>query len=167
MQSLAHTVKPLLNLVRGRPILAVFEVCLRCNSACGYCDLPLNTGRYELTRDEIRSIFAQLYNDGIRYVFVQGGEPLVRRDLFDILDDLVRLGFRLTLITNGTCLTAARVERLKTLPINISVSLDTLDRERYRRIRGADQLALVLQGIQRLVDFPHPKYITCIRHYRE
>ena len=45
-------------LIRGRPILAVFEICLRCNSACGYCDLPLNVGRYEMTRDEIRKVFA-------------------------------------------------------------------------------------------------------------
>ncbi|NIR28283.1 MAG: hypothetical protein GWN84_02905 [Gammaproteobacteria bacterium] len=42
--------KPLFNLARGRPVLAVFELCLRCNSACGYCDLPLNLGRYEMTR---------------------------------------------------------------------------------------------------------------------
>ena len=162
MASLTHALKPLLNLVRGRPVLAIFEVCLRCNSACAYCDLPLNIGRYELTRDEIGAIFTQLYRDGIRYVFVQGGEPFVRRDLLDILDDLVRLGFSLTLVTNGTRLTTERVARLKTLPINISVSLDTLNRDHYQRIRGADQLPLVLQGIQRLADFPHPKYITCI-----
>ncbi|NNM01173.1 MAG: hypothetical protein HKO62_10520, partial [Gammaproteobacteria bacterium] len=41
--------KPLLNLARGRPVLGIFEVTLRCNSRCGYCDLPLNQGRYELT----------------------------------------------------------------------------------------------------------------------
>lgn len=154
--------KPLLNLVRGRPLLAVFEACLRCNSACGYCDLPLNQGRYEMTRDEIRRVFRSLYRDGLRFVFVQGGEPLLRRDLAEILEDLAVIGFGLTLITNGTRFDSALVRRLARLPLNISISLDTLERTRYREIRGADQLRLVLKGIDLLQHFPHPKYITCI-----
>jgi MoaA/NifB/PqqE/SkfB family radical SAM enzyme len=93
---------------------------------------------------------------------VQGGEPLVRKDLPDILEDLADIGFGLTLITNGTRLKPGFIARLTRLPLNISVSLDTLDRNRYQRIRGADQLPPVLAGIDRLAGFPHPKYLTCI-----
>jgi uncharacterized radical SAM superfamily Fe-S cluster-containing enzyme len=85
----------LTNLVLRRPLLAVFQVNLRCNSSCGYCNLPLNVGRYEMSRQEIRNVFAGLYRDGLRLVFVQGGEPLLRRDLPDILQDLVEVGFHL------------------------------------------------------------------------
>lgn len=151
-----------MNLVRGRPVLAIFEVCLRCNSSCGYCNLPLNVGRYEMTREEIRRVFTGLYQDGLRFVFVQGGEPLLRRDVPEILEDLHEIGFNLTLITNGTRFTPSLVSRLARLPLNLSVSLDTLDRARYRQIRGADQLPLVLRGIDLLADFPNPKYLTCI-----
>lgn len=59
------------NLVLKRPLLAVFQVTLRCNSSCGYCNLPLNVGRYELSRQEIRNIFADLYRDGLRFAFLQ------------------------------------------------------------------------------------------------
>jgi MoaA/NifB/PqqE/SkfB family radical SAM enzyme len=155
-------IRPLVNLLQGRPVLAVFEVCLRCNSDCGYCGLPLNVGRYELSRAEIGRIFAALYEYGMRFVFVQGGEPLLRRDLLDVLQDFSDLGYSLTLITNGTRLTPAIVSRLEALAVNISVSLDTLDAVRYRRIRGADQLEQVLQGIALLKDYPHPKFVTCI-----
>ncbi|MDE3241687.1 MAG: radical SAM protein [Nitrospirota bacterium] len=158
----ASLARPVLNVIRGRPILAVFEVTLRCNSACGYCDLPLNRGRYELTREDIRRVFAGLYREGLRFLFVQGGEPLLRRDLPEILEDLHELGFGLTLITNGTRLTPSLIRRLAALPLNLSVSLDTLDRERYRWIRGADQLVDVVEGIGLLQDFPHPKYLTII-----
>ena len=41
---LNNTLKPDKNLLAGRPVLATFQVNLRCNSACGYCDLPLNVG---------------------------------------------------------------------------------------------------------------------------
>ncbi len=157
-----RTIKPFRNLLAGRPVLATFQVNLRCNSACGYCDLPLNVGRYEMTREEIRAVFSRLYRDGVRFVLVQGGEPLLRRDLPEILEDLSAIGFHLTLITNGTKITASLVERLSQLPVAISVSLDTLDREKYRQIRGADQLSQVLEGIALLKDFPHPKFLTCI-----
>ena len=144
--ALNRALQPLRNLVASRPVLATFQVNLRCNSACGYCDLPLNVGRYEMTREEIQEVFSSLYRDGVRFVLVQGGEPLLRRDLPEILEDLSALGFQLTLITNGTKLTAHLVERLGRLPLAISVSLDTLDREQYRQICGADQLLQVLRA---------------------
>ncbi len=162
MGALQSVTKPLANLVRGRPVLAVFEVTLRCNSACGYCDLPLNQGRYELSRQEIQQIGRQLYAEGVRFLLVQGGEPLVRKDLLAVLHDLRQLGFAITLVTNGTRLKRRVVDVLTDLEVSVSVSLDTLDRERYRAIRGADQLPLVLAGIERLQADPHPKYLTCI-----
>ena len=130
----------LTNLVLRRPLLAVFQVNLRCNSSCGYCNLPLNVGRYEMSRQEIRNVFATLYRDGLRLVFVQGGEPLLRRDLSDILQDLVEIGFHLTVITNGTKLTPHLVQQFDDLFVALSISLDTLNRNTYERIRGADQL---------------------------
>jgi MoaA/NifB/PqqE/SkfB family radical SAM enzyme len=160
--ALNRALKPFTSLIAGRPVLVTFQVNLRCNSACGYCDLPLNMGRYEMTREEIQKIFAGLYRDGVRFVLVQGGEPLLRRDLPEILDDLSAIGFHLTLITNGTKVTPKLVERLGRLPLAVSVSLDTLDREQYRQIRGADQLPQVLEGIALLKEFPHPKFLTCI-----
>lgn len=106
---------------------AVFEVCLQCNSACGYCDRPLNGGRYELTRQEIQPVFAGLYREGLRFVFLQGGEPLLRRDLPAIIDDLSDMGCFLTLITNGTKLTVALIERLAARAVSISIRHGTLD----------------------------------------
>ena len=109
-----------------------------------------------------QDIFSNLYAEGLRYVFVQGGEPTLRKDLLDILEDLHKIGLSLSLITNGTRLTKDFVDKLSGIPVDISVSLDTLDRIRYKQIRGADQLKLVLAGLQQLHEYPHPKYVTCI-----
>jgi len=52
---LSSIIRPWLNLSRRRPILAIFEVCLRCNSACEYCSLPLPRGYFRrYVRDWIR-----------------------------------------------------------------------------------------------------------------
>lgn len=150
------------NLLGRRPLLAIFQANLRCNSNCGYCNLPLNEGRYEMTRDEIRAVFRGLYQDGLRLVFVQGGEPLLRRDLPDILENLVQIGFRATVITNGTRLTADLVRRFEALSVSLAVSLDTLDRTRYEHIRGADQLSQVLAGLDLLDRYRAPKFLICI-----
>ena len=162
MLSLMQRARPVLNVLQKKPIMAVFEVCLRCNSSCGYCHLPLNQGRSEMSRTEITRVFGQLYEEGLRVLFVQGGEPLLRRDLADILEDLARIGYSLTLITNGTKLTPELVHRLAPLPLSYSVSLDTLDRERYRLIRGADQLEQVLAGVSLVAHAPNPRFLTCI-----
>jgi cyclic pyranopterin phosphate synthase len=115
-----------------------------------------------MSREEIRKVFTGLYHDGLRFVFVQGGEPLLRRDLPEVLGDLTEIGFHLTLITNGTRLTKGLVQWLEELSVTISVSLDTLDRGRYRQIRGADQLDQVLTGIEYMETYQPPKFITCI-----
>ena len=84
--------RPSLNLFTGKPVVAIFEITLICNSACGYCDLPLNQGRPEMSRREIRRIFGDLHRDGIRFLFIQGGEPLARSDLIDVVEDLAAIG---------------------------------------------------------------------------
>lgn len=53
------------NLALRRPLLAVFQVNLRCNSSYGYCNLPLNVSRCKMSREEIREGFAKLYCDGL------------------------------------------------------------------------------------------------------
>lgn len=115
-----------------------------------------------MSRPEIRRVFTALYQEGLRLVFVQGGEPLLRRDLPGILQDLVETGFRLTLITNGTKFTPRLVHQLDDLAVSLSISLDTLDRNTYERIRGVDQLDDVLLGIDLLRHYRHSKFLTCI-----
>jgi MoaA/NifB/PqqE/SkfB family radical SAM enzyme len=107
-------------------------------------------------------IFTQLYQEGIRFVFLQGGEPTLRNDLIDIIYDLDDIGFTQTLITNGTRLSQRLIDKLAKVPISLSISLDTLHADRYEAIRGANQLKLVMNGIDRLENYPHPKYLTCI-----
>lgn len=162
MMPVPRKVLPIINLFRHKPVLALFEVNLQCNSGCGYCSLPLNQGRYEMSRAEIRRVFDGLYRDGLRYVFLQGGEPTLREDLLEIIADLHEIGFTQTLVSNGTRMSEAFIDRLRNMPVNVTISLDSLDRARYQRIRGQDQLKNVLAAVNRLADYPHPKYLACV-----
>jgi cyclic pyranopterin phosphate synthase len=125
----------------------------RCNFRCSYC-MPFD--EYEwvdkkeiLTFEEITrlaNLFVQLGADKIR---LTGGEPLLRRDLEKLISKLSSLsGLKdLCLTTNGSLL-AEKVSALKSAGLKrVNVSLDTLNPEKFARIRRRGDLAKVLEGL--------------------
>ncbi|MGB5485750.1 GTP 3',8-cyclase MoaA [Parasphingorhabdus sp.] len=128
----------------------------RCNFRCQYCMSEKMTfmPRSELlTLEEITLIAERFIGHGIRKIRLTGGEPLVRRDMKDVIQ---RLGRKvasgeleeLTLTTNGSLL-SDYAEHLAVHGMRrINVSMDTLDPARFAEItRGAD-VNIVLDGIR-------------------
>ncbi len=121
---------------RRRPVLVHFEVTLRCNAHCAFCD-------YWKTDPSARAEELASYADAARYfnpmlVTFTGGEPTMRRDLEDLVaqvDRAISLKY-ITLITHGAMLTADRARSLWDAGVNqFNISLDYLD-ERHDRARG-------------------------------
>jgi MoaA/NifB/PqqE/SkfB family radical SAM enzyme len=126
---------------RRRPVLVHFEVTLRCNAGCGFCD-------YWKTDVSAREAELKSYADAARYfnpmlVTFTGGEPTLRRDLEDLVaqvDRAISLKY-ITVITHGAMLTAERARSLWDAGVNqFNISLDYLD-ERHDRARGIPGLA--------------------------
>jgi hypothetical protein len=152
--------------LRGRPVLATFQVTLRCNSACGYCDLPLNQGRYELTREEIRRIFEDSSTPARHSVRPRPGRgtaPAPRPRLASWRTS-PRWGCLSLVITNGTRLTERprRAGLLRTPPTGVdqpgharprALSTDTRSRS-VRRRSCPDSTSWAR--------YPFPKFLTCI-----
>jgi cyclic pyranopterin phosphate synthase len=126
----------------------------RCDLRCAYCmprDMTFLPRRDLLTLDELHRLAMAFMERGVRKIRITGGEPLVRRDVMDLIRTLGREVGRgldeLTLTTNGTQL-AAHAEGLAAAGVRrINVSLDTLDRDEFARLTGADRLSQVLAGI--------------------
>src|SRR5215217_9611178 len=121
---------------RQRPVLVHFEVTLRCNAACGFCD-------YWKTDPGARAAELKSFADAARYfnpmlVTFTGGEPTLRRDLENIVaevDGAIRLKY-VTLITHGGMLSPERALSLWNAGINqFNISLDYLD-ARHDAARG-------------------------------
>ncbi|MEO8945502.1 MAG: radical SAM protein [Gemmatimonadaceae bacterium] len=124
-----------LTLVR-KPILVHFEVTLRCNARCGFCD-------YWKTDASARDNELKSYADAARFfnpmmVTWTGGEPTMRRDLEDLVasvDRAIRIKY-MTLITHGGLLSPERALSLWDAGVNqFNISLDFLD-ERHDVARG-------------------------------
>jgi MoaA/NifB/PqqE/SkfB family radical SAM enzyme len=121
---------------RRMPVLVHFEVTLRCNARCGFCD-------YWKTDPAARETELKSFADAARFfnpmlVTFTGGEPLLRRDLEDLVAAVAR-AIRLkyvTLITHGGMLSPERGRSLWDAGINqFNISLDYLD-GRHDTARG-------------------------------
>jgi MoaA/NifB/PqqE/SkfB family radical SAM enzyme len=135
----------------GRLAAASLNVLNRCNQACPMCEVHASEDHaFPLPR--LARAARALRAAGVRIVEISGGEPFLRPDLPDVLRLLDDERLLFTFNTNGTALTDAGVEALRRARglLQVAVSLDSLDRERYRLLRGRDLLARALDGIERL-----------------
>ena len=141
------------------------ERCLHCGSACGDVpafELPVETCRRIL--DEVKEDFSPK----LPQLCITGGEPLLRREFFDILGYAHALGFRWGMTTNGTLITKDVAKKLADVGMGtVSVSLDGLEEhnDAFRRTPGGFKKAL--EGINNLVDagaFRHVQVTTVVHH---
>ena len=122
-----------------------------CNLRCFYCmpeeDYVFSPSERLMTADEIMSIAEVFVRSGVDKIRLTGGEPLVRKDAAEIIRSLSKLPVSLTMTTNGTRLHEFS-EVLKESGIrSLNISLDTLDRDRFRLLTRRDQFDLTMRNI--------------------
>jgi cyclic pyranopterin phosphate synthase len=127
----------------------------RCNFRCFYClphgEPPIAPKEQMLSYEEIDYVCEIFVSLGIEKLRLTGGEPMLRRDIETIIQKLNRLknsGLRdLALTTNGYYL-PERAKSLKDAGLDrVTISLDSLKRDVFKRMTGVDVLDKVLAGI--------------------
>jgi len=127
----------------------------RCNFRCFYClphgEPPIAPREQMLTYEEIEQVCDIFVSLGIEKLRLTGGEPMLRRDIETIIRKLGRLkssGLKdLALTTNGYYL-PDRAQSLKDAGLDrVTISLDSLKRDVFKRMTGVDVLDKVLAGI--------------------
>lgn len=130
----------------------------RCNLRCAYCmpEQGVETVAHEetLTYEELERLVRLFLDIGIEKVRITGGEPFVRRGCMDFLERLKNdLGVEQLVVTTNGVETSRYLQRLKDLPVSgINLSLDTLDKERFRTITRRDRLDDVLRTLYGALD---------------
>lgn len=149
--------RPLLNIVRNRPVFAQYAITHACNSRCPSCSYWTKGSSNKLGIDEVKHLADELWAFGVRIITLTGGEPFMRRDTLDIIRLFSRRGFRVTINTNGILLDKAMIGQLASIPdLHIVVSLDSLDEGTYSLLRGVNSLKQVLGALSSLKRYtPH------------
>ncbi len=126
----------------------------RCDFRCVYCmaeNMTFLPKREVLSFEEIETIAAAFVQRGVTKLRLTGGEPLVRRDILDLVRSLGRHlehGLEeLTMTTNGSQLSRFADDLFKAGMRRINVSLDTLDPDRFAQITRRGRMADVMAGI--------------------
>ncbi|MDD3856505.1 MAG: GTP 3',8-cyclase MoaA [Methanoculleus sp.] len=124
----------------------------RCNLRCIYCHAEGEVNPEEqMSAEDIAELMRVGVQFGVKSIKFTGGEPLLRRDLVDIIRS-VPPGVESSLTTNGTLLAKKAAELKEAGLARVNVSLDTLRPERYRAITGKDILGDVLAGIDAAIE---------------
>jgi radical SAM protein with 4Fe4S-binding SPASM domain len=129
-----------------RPVIAVWEITLRCDLACRHCGSRAGVARPdELTTDECLDVVRQLAELGTREVALIGGEAYLRDDWLDILRAIKERGMLPTMTTGGRGMTPERAHAAATAGLfSASVSIDGDERthDRLRGVAGSYRSAL-------------------------
>jgi radical SAM protein with 4Fe4S-binding SPASM domain len=99
------------------PLSVELEVTRRCHLDCIHCYVDHNACDDELSFDEITELLDELADLGVLQLSVTGGEPFVRRDIWEILEAVRRRGFLLRLFTTATMIGDQAAQRLKALAL--------------------------------------------------
>ena len=153
----------------GRPLnylrLAVTD---RCNLRCFYC-MPEEGIHYMpkkelLTFEEIIRLVSLMASMGISKVRLTGGEPFARNDLMQLIRKLVDIpGIEALHLTTNGILTAPHIPELKSLGIaSVNLSLDTLDKQRFRVITRRDEFDSTVRTLNLLLDYQIPVKINTV-----
>lgn len=152
-----HDQNQLVDLFKRKVEYLRLSVTDRCNLNCRYCapsmPKPIQISKL-LTFEEMHKVVVTGLKLGITKVRLTGGEPLFRKGVSHFVEQLCAIKELkdVSLTTNGTLL-AGKARRLKTYGMNrINISLDTLNREKFRQLTGADKFKQVWDGIMEAVE---------------
>lgn len=121
-----------------------------CNFKCIYCNPEGSRASKNIISDEELINLLKIASDiGINRVHITGGEPLIRKNLCDILKKGNKSGkINFLLTTNGSLLKKYAKELKESGVKRINVSIDSINKKNYKNIVGADKLKSVLEGLE-------------------
>ncbi len=138
-----------------RPILSLrITLTNRCNVNCLYCHHDgMVRSKDEMNANELYTICKIAKKIGVRKIRLSGGEPLLKKDIVEIVEKIASLGFKdISMTTNGILL-EKYAQELKDAGLDrVNVSLDTLNPETFEFITKKDYLEDAKKGILKAVE---------------
>ncbi len=136
------------------PFLVVWNISRLCNLKCRHCYEHADVQRPdELNTEQALAAVDRMAEAGVAYIAISGGEPLMRKDLFDVAKRIHETGIAFSIATNGTLLTKENVSKLKALNcIYVQVSLDGATASTHNWFRGVNAFEKTIHGIRNSVE---------------
>jgi pyrroloquinoline quinone biosynthesis protein E len=151
------------------PLWLVIELTYKCPLKCPWCSNPVDFNRYrkELTTEEWKEVLREGRRLGSLQLGFTGGEPMLRRDLEELVEEADRLGYYTNLITSGVGLNEKRLKALKKAGLKqIQLSIQACDNELNEKLVGLDVFdhkisiarAIKAEGFPMVLNVPVSRY---------
>ncbi len=138
-----------------RKPIVVWNITRSCNLKCVHCynDSGVQKANDELATEEAKIVLDDLAKFGVPSVLFSGGEPLMRPDLFELIQYATDLGLRAVISTNGTLITPEAAQKINKTGVSyVGISLDGIGEinDKFRGVEGAFERAVA--GIKNCQD---------------
>jgi len=134
------------------PICLTWELTYACNLQCVHClSSSGQRDERELSTDEAKKILDDLRDLQVFYINIGGGEPMVRRDFFELLEYSVANGIGVKFSTNGAFIDEEKAHRLAAMDyLDIQISLDGVDAATNDAVRGEGSYDMAIRAMENL-----------------
>ena len=136
------------------PICLTWEITYACNLQCVHCLSSSGTrDPRELSTDQAKAVLDELRDLQVFYINIGGGEPMIRKDFFEILEHAETNDIGVKFSTNGTYITAENARQLASMNyLDIQISLDGVDAATNDAVRGKGSYATAIAAMNHLRD---------------
>ena len=136
------------------PICLTWEITYACNLQCVHCLSSSGTrDPRELSTAQAKAVLDELRDLQVFYINIGGGEPMIRKDFFEILEHAETNDIGVKFSTNGTYITAENARRLAAMNyLDIQISLDGVDAATNDAVRGKGSYATAIAAMNHLRD---------------
>jgi len=121
-----------------KPSLVSWNLTRKCNLKCPHCYLEAgNEDEAELTTDECHALIDEFHELGTEMLILTGGEPLLRRDIFEIATHASSLGMWIVMGTNGVLVNDHVAQKMVECGIKgVGISIDSVHADKHNNFRG-------------------------------
>ncbi|MCB1875859.1 MAG: pyrroloquinoline quinone biosynthesis protein PqqE [Chromatiales bacterium] len=151
----------------ARPLWLLAELTYRCPLQCSYCSNPLRLGdgEGELSTEDWFRVLGQARQLGAAQLGLSGGEPLLRRDLEQIIAEARRLGFYTNLLTSGLGMDEARILALKQAGLDhIQLSFQADEAGLNDRLAGTNSFQKKREAARLIKAHGYPMVLNVVLH---
>ncbi len=126
------------------PYLIDWAITNRCNLNCLHCR---GMAPQELDGEKVINVAQQISSLKLGWVIIEGGEPLLREELFEVIEIIRKGGIKVYLISNGMLLDGNIARRLAEFNVSLMISIDGADKESYERVRKGASFEKLKQAV--------------------
>lgn len=152
--------------IKDKGIRIIWEITDQCNLNCIHC-MAVNSNIELLNTNQCLKLISQFRENDVKKVMITGGEPLVRDDIFIILEEISKFGIHLDLNTNCTVVNKSIAKRLKDSGVDeVTTSIDGLEylHDEFRGVKSS--FRKTVDGIRHLVSNCIKIDVVCVPHQK-